>query len=127
MQIIKLFLAKRLTTSSVMLDNSFHANEIVLGITPKGQRKHKMNATQTSRNVAMYGFEDIDSYIESVKESITYQFTGANMVIAGLMSDAQHLMSFNDTERARQTLNIAKTLTFMVMDGELVGTQPSRV
>jgi len=94
----------------------------------KAIRKHKMtNATQTSRNVEMYGFDDIDSYIESVKESITYQFTGANMVIAGLMSDAQHLMSFNDTERARQTLNIAKTLTFMVMDGELVGTQPSRV
>ena len=39
MQIIKLFLAKRLTASSVMLDNSFHANEIVLGITPKGHRK----------------------------------------------------------------------------------------
>jgi len=85
------------------------------------------NATQTSRNESMYGFSDIDSYIESVKESITYQFTGANMVIAGLMSDAQHLMSFNDTERARQTLNIAKTIMFKIMDGELVGTQPSRI
>jgi hypothetical protein len=74
----------------------------------------------------MYGFEDIDSYIESVKESITYQFTGGNMVVAGLMSDAQELMT-RDTERARQTLNIAKTILFMIMDGELVGTQPSRI
>jgi hypothetical protein len=83
-------------------------------------------STQSSRNVSMYGFEDIDSYIESVKESITYQFTGGNMVVAGLMSDAQELMT-RDTERARQTLNIAKTILFMIMDGELVGTQPSRI
>jgi len=83
-------------------------------------------STQSSRNVSMYGFVDIDSYIESVKESITYQFTGGNMVVAGLMSDAQELMT-RDTERARQTLNIAKTILFMIMDGELVGTQPSRI
>ena len=83
-------------------------------------------STQSSRNVAMYGFQDIDSYIESVRESITYQFAGGNMVVAGLMSDAQELMT-RDTERARQTLNIAKTILFMIADGELVGTQPSRI
>jgi hypothetical protein len=75
----------------------------------------------------MYGFEDIDAYIESVKESITYQFTGGNMIVAGLMSDAQELMAFGDTERARQTLNVAKTILFNIMDGNLVGTQPSRI
>jgi hypothetical protein len=79
-------------------------------------------STQSSRNVSMYGFEDIDSYIESVKESITYQFTGGNMIVAGLMSDAQELMAFGDTERARQTLNVAKTILFNIMDGKLVGT-----
>ena len=83
-------------------------------------------STQSSRNVSMYGFDDIDSYIESVKESMTYQFTGGNMVVAGLMSDAQELMT-RDTERARQTLNIAKAILFRIMDGELVGTQPSRI
>ena len=89
------------------------------------------NATQTTaqeeRNINMYGVADIDAYVDSVKESITYQFTGGNMVVAGLMSDAQELMSFGDTERARQTLNIAKTIMFKIMDGELVGTQPSRI
>jgi hypothetical protein len=75
----------------------------------------------------MYGFDDIDSYIESVKESMTYQFTGGNMIVAGLMSDAQELMAFGDTERARQTLNVAKTILFNIMDGNLVGTQPSRI
>ena len=80
------------------------------------------NATQTNRNVSMYGFADIDSYIESVKESITYKFTGGNMVVSGLMSDAQELMAHGDTERARQSLNIAKTIMFEIMDGNLVGT-----
>ena len=80
------------------------------------------NATQTSRNEQMYGFADIDSYIQSIKDSITYKFTGANMVVAGLMSDAQELMSVGDTERARQTLNVAKAVLFQIMDGNLIGT-----
>jgi hypothetical protein len=127
MQIVKLFLAKRLTTSSDMLDNSSMPTKLFLASRRKAKGNKMTNATQTSRNVAMYGFEDIDSYIESVTESITYQFTGGNMVVAGLMSDAQELMGFGDTERARQTLNIAKTIMFKIMDGELVGTQPSRI
>ena len=80
------------------------------------------NTTETSRNEQMYGFADIDSYIESVKDSITYKFTGGNMIVAGLMSDAQELMAFGDVERARQTLNVAKTIMFEIMDGNLVGT-----
>ena len=80
------------------------------------------NATQTSRNESMYGFADIDSYIESVKDSITYKFTGGNMVVAGLMSDAQELMAVGDVERARQTLNRAKAVLFEIMDGRMIGT-----
>ena len=70
----------------------------------------------------MYGFADIDSYIESVKDSITYKFTGANMVVAGLMSDAQELIAGGAQDRSRQTLNIAKHILFLIMDGNLVGT-----
>jgi hypothetical protein len=80
------------------------------------------NATQTSRNESMYGFADIDSYIELVKDSITYKFTGANLVVAGLMSDAQELIAGGAQDRSRQTLNIAKHILFLIMDGELVGT-----
>jgi hypothetical protein len=110
-----------------MLDNQSMPTKLFLASRRKAKGNKMTNATQTSRNESMYGFADIDSYIESVKESITYQFTGGNMVVAGLMSDAQELMSFGDTERARQTLNIAKTIMFKIMDGELVGTQPSRI
>jgi hypothetical protein len=82
----------------------------------------KLITVQEERNINMYGVADIDAYVESVKESITYQFTGANMVVAGLMSDAQELIAGGAQDRSRQTLNIAKHILFLVMDGELVGT-----
>ena len=80
------------------------------------------NATQTTCNESMYGFADMDAYIESVKASITYKFTGGNMIVAGLMSDAQEQMAHGNTEGSRQTLNIAKHILFQIMDGTLVGT-----
>ena len=74
------------------------------------------NATQTTaqeeRNMNMYGVADIDAYVESVKESITYQFTGANMVVAGLKSDAQELIAGGAQNSSRQPLNIAKHTFF---------------
>ena len=77
-----------------------------------------MNANQSSRDIEMYGcnFQD---FLDSVTDSITYKFSGANMVVAGLMSDAQEQMAFGDTEGARKTLNRAKGLLFAVMDGQL--------
>ena len=78
-------------------------------------------------DIQMYGVANIDAYINTVVNSFTYKVTGGNMVVAGLMSDAQELMSFGDTEGARKTLNIAKAILFQIMDGQLVGTQPERV
>jgi hypothetical protein len=69
----------------------------------------------------MYGC-DINKFIESVKTSITYKLNGANMIVAGLMSDAQEQMGFNDNEGARQTLNRAKHVLFLMMDGKLVAS-----
>jgi hypothetical protein len=80
-----------------------------------------MQVTQ-SNNQAMYGVNDIDQYIASVKNSLTYKLTGGNMIVAGLMSDAQEQMAFGDTEGARKTLNIAKAILFQIMDGTLIGT-----
>ena len=77
-----------------------------------------MNANQSSRDIEMYGC-NFQAFLDSVTDSITYKFSGANMVIAGLMSDAQEQMAFGDTEGARKTLNRAKGLLFAVMDGQL--------
>jgi hypothetical protein len=76
-------------------------------------------------NGKTYGVVDIDAYIDSIKGSMTYRAIGANMIVAGLMSDAQELMAMDtvrDNERARQTLNRAKAVLFQIMDGQLIGT-----
>ncbi len=62
---------------------------------------------------------DIDAFVEQIKGCITYKLSGAAMVIAGLMSDAQEEMEHGNSERARQTLNRAKHLMFLAMDNEL--------
>ena len=77
-----------------------------------------MNANTTNRDSQMYGC-DFQKFLDSVTNSITYKFSGANMIVAGLMSDAQEQMAFGDTEGARQTLNRAKGVLFAVMDGQL--------
>jgi hypothetical protein len=74
-------------------------------------------------DIQMYGVANIDAYINSVVNSFTYKVTGGNMIVAGLMSDAQELMACGDAEGARKTLNIAKTILFQIMDGQLVGTR----
>ena len=69
----------------------------------------------------MYGTPDINLYIERhIKPSMTYKLTGGNMIVAGLMSDAQELMEYGDSEGARKTLNIAKHVLFEIMEGKLI-------
>jgi hypothetical protein len=76
---------------------------------------------KTITNFNMYGC-DIDEFIEDITDSVTYRVSGASMIVAGLMSDAQELIAFERPEQARQTLNRAKAVLFKIMDGELVGT-----
>ena len=66
----------------------------------------------------MYGC-NFQNFLESVTGSITYKLSGANMIVAGLMSDAQEQIAFGDTEGARLTLNRAKGVLFAIMEGEL--------
>lgn len=77
-----------------------------------------MNAKQTNSEYAMYGcnFQD---FLDSVTDSITYKFSGGNMIVASLMSDAQEQMAFGDVEGARKTLNRAKGVLFAIMDNKL--------
>jgi len=69
----------------------------------------------------MYGC-DISQFMLEINESFTYRMTGGNMVVAGLMSDAQELLAYGSNEEARQTLNRAKAVLFAIMDGQLKGT-----
>ena len=83
----------------------------------------QVTTTQTERNIAMYGVENIDEFIDSITDTLTYRGCGADMIVAGLMSDAQELMAHDDVEGARKTLNRAKAVLFKIMDGTLTGSR----
>ena len=73
----------------------------------------------------MYGC-DIEEFVDSVVESITYQACGVNMVVAGLMSDAQEEIAAGNKLAACQTLNRAKALLSRAMKGELTAQRGVR-
>ena len=56
--------------------------------------------------------------LESIEDSLTFRMSGMGMIIASYLSDAQELIEFNDKNRARQYINIAKMLIFEKMDAE---------
>lgn len=82
----------------------------------------QVTTSKTKRNVAMYGVENIDEFIDSITDSFTYRGCGADMIVAGLISDAQELMAY-DVEGARKTLNRAKAVLFKIMDENLTGSR----
>ena len=81
-----------------------------------------LKQAQAEKNLEMYGVADMDAYIDSIKTSFTYKAVGGNMIVAGLMSDAQELIEACSQYRARQTLNRAKAVLFEIMDGRMIGT-----
>jgi hypothetical protein len=78
---------------------------------------------QEKREVRMYGCTEAQMR-EAVESSITFKFSGPAMVVAGMMSDAQEMMAyeqpdFNTIEDQRQLLNRAKfVLMTYIMDRE---------
>lgn len=82
---------------------------------------------QEKREVRMYGVT-VEGMREAVESSVTFKFTGPAMVVAGMMSDAQEMMAyeqpdFNTIEDQRQLLNRAKWIMFeyvMKQDGSAV-------
>jgi hypothetical protein len=67
----------------------------------------------------MYGVKNIDTFVEQIKDSFSYRAGGAAMVVASMMSDAQEEMDYGLNGAARKTLNRAKHLMFLAMDGGL--------
>jgi len=77
------------------------------------------------REVRMYGVTEVELR-ESVERSITFRTAGPAMMVAGLMSDSQEMVSYgphdnlaNILEDQRLTLNRAKFILFTyIMDRE---------
>jgi hypothetical protein len=62
-----------------------------------------------------YGMSESDIR-KQYMESFTARMTGLEMVVMSILSDAQELMSFGDTEQARKELNRAKFILGEMME-----------
>jgi hypothetical protein len=66
------------------------------------------------KEIEMYGCTKAD-LIEMLEDSIgSYE-----MLAMGIMSDAQHVMAYGDTETARQFINKAKWVMSQIMKNKL--------
>ena len=81
--------------------------------------------TKEIREVGMYGCTEAQMR-EAVESGSTFRFSGPAMVVAGMLSDAQEMMAyeqpdFNIIEDQRQLLNRAKFVLFTyITDKETV-------
>ena len=55
---------------------------------------------------------------EQYMESITAKFTGLEMVVMGVLSDAQELLVMGRSEQSRKQMNVAKFILSEMMDAK---------
>jgi hypothetical protein len=56
---------------------------------------------------------------EQYIESITAKFSGLEMVVMGVLSDAQELLAMGRNEASRKQMNIAKFILSEMMDSKV--------
>lgn len=56
---------------------------------------------------------------EQYMNSITAKCSGLEMVVMGILSDAQELLAMNRTEAARKQMNVAKFILSEMMDSKV--------
>ena len=74
----------------------------------------KSNEEMKKWNKQAYGFADMWSYKEQVLDAHKWD-SPLNAYMSGaasVLSDAQHMLEFDDVEGARQAINVAKALIF---------------
>ena len=76
----------------------------------------KSNEEMKEWNRQAYGFDDIDGYAKQIRDAHKWdsELNAAINGVASTLSDAQEMLEFNDLERVRQMLNIAKAVLFKV-------------
>jgi hypothetical protein len=75
---------------------------------------------QREREIGMYGVTE-GALRENIESSITFKLSGPMMIVAGMLSDAQEMMAYEQPdfctiEAQRQLLNRAKWVLFEYMD-----------
>jgi hypothetical protein len=84
-----------------------------------------MSKKAISGELQMFGMSE-DAIREQYMESLTARLSGQEMVVAGILSDCQELMAyeqpdFNTIERIRKQLNVAKFILFEMLDAKRAG------
>ena len=64
-----------------------------------------------------YGITEQDIR-EHYMQSITAKFSGLEMVVMGVLSDAQELLAMGRSEDSRKTMNVAKFILSEMMDAK---------
>ena len=77
---------------------------------------------QETREIRMYGTTE-SRMRESIERSATFKFSGAGMIVAGMLSDAQEMFAYNKPdantiEEHLQLMNRAKWALFEYMSKE---------
>lgn len=85
----------------------------------------------TEREQKMFGMSVADIKTEYM-ESLTARLTGLEMVVMGILSDAQEMMSMNSDptrsgEYARKQMNIAKFILSEMMEDKLLAENSRKV
>ena len=65
-----------------------------------------------------YGMTEQDIR-DQYMDSITAKFSGLEMVVMGVLSDAQELLAMGRTESSRKQMNIAKFILSEMMDAKV--------
>ena len=76
---------------------------------------------QRTREINMFGMTTQDIQQQYI-ESITAKVSGLEMVVMGILSDSQELLSMGRSESARQQMNVAKYIL-----GEMMDAKSSRI
>ena len=77
-----------------------------------------MSYNKLTQELKMYGMTESDIR-EEYMNSITARLSGLEMVVMGLLSDAQELQSFNHAQaldQSRKNMNIAKFILSEMME-----------
>lgn len=74
-----------------------------------------MSYNALSRELQMYGMTESDIR-EEYMNSITARISGLEMVVMGVLSDAQELLAMGRDDAARKQMNVAKFILSEMMD-----------
>ena len=76
-----------------------------------------MSYNDLTRELKMFGMTAADIR-EEYMESITARLSGLEMVVMGILSDAQELLAMGRTDSARKQMNIAKFILSEMMEAK---------